>query len=128
MPTQALADYMEGKRRAFPRFYFVSTADLLDILSNGNDPAHIQQHMSKCFQVGGGGGGGVAVGMGGGAVGCEGWNEASRVQTAKAGSIPRSEARERTALCSLRPWWAASRRAGALCQASAGSTLVAPSG
>ena len=50
-PAQALADYMESKRRAFPRFYFVSTADLLNILSNGNDPAHVQQHMSKCFQV-----------------------------------------------------------------------------
>jgi hypothetical protein len=29
----------------------VSTADLLDILSNGNTPARIMQHMSKCFQV-----------------------------------------------------------------------------
>ena len=48
---QALADYIEAKRRAFPRFYFVSTADLLDILSNGNNPARIMQHMSKCFQV-----------------------------------------------------------------------------
>lgn len=35
---KALADYMESKRRAFPRFYFVSTADLLDVLSNGNNP------------------------------------------------------------------------------------------
>jgi len=42
---------MESKRRAFPRFYFVSTADLLNILSNGNDPSHIMQHMSK-FMVG----------------------------------------------------------------------------
>lgn len=50
-PSQALADYMESKRRAFPRFYFVSTADLLDILSNGSNPVHIMQHMSKCFQV-----------------------------------------------------------------------------
>lgn len=50
----ALADYMEAKRRAFPRFYFVATADLLDLLSNGSDPVHVQQHMSKCFQVGGG--------------------------------------------------------------------------
>lgn len=47
----ALNDYMESKRRAFARFYFVSTTDLLDILSNGNNPARIQQHMSKCFQV-----------------------------------------------------------------------------
>ena len=32
---KALADYMETKRIAFPRFYFVSVVDLLDILSNG---------------------------------------------------------------------------------------------
>jgi dynein heavy chain len=38
---KALADYMESKRRAFPRFYFVSTADLLDILSNGNNPVKV---------------------------------------------------------------------------------------
>lgn len=38
---KALADYMESKRRLFPRFYFVSTADLLDILSNGNNPAKV---------------------------------------------------------------------------------------
>lgn len=30
---QALADFMESKRRAFPRFYFVSSSDLLEILS-----------------------------------------------------------------------------------------------
>ncbi|GAB4813657.1 hypothetical protein N2152v2_000703 [Parachlorella kessleri] len=51
MCEKALADYMESKRRIFPRFYFVSTADLLDILSNGNNPAHVQMHMSKCFQA-----------------------------------------------------------------------------
>lgn len=38
MCQKALSDYMESKRRAFPRFYFVSSADLLDILSNGNNP------------------------------------------------------------------------------------------
>lgn len=48
---KALADFMESKRRAFPRFYFVSTADLLDILSNGNDPTKVMKHMSKCFQA-----------------------------------------------------------------------------
>eukprot|EP00798_Chlamydomonas_sp_ICE-L_P023007 gene23007-30199_t len=48
---KALADYMESKRRAFPRFYFVSTADLLDILSNGNSPTRVMIHMSKCFQA-----------------------------------------------------------------------------
>ena len=31
-------DYLETKRVAFPRFYFVAPADLLDILSKGSDP------------------------------------------------------------------------------------------
>ena len=38
---KTLAEYLETKRLAFPRFYFVSTADLLDILSNGNQPIQI---------------------------------------------------------------------------------------
>lgn len=48
---KALADFMESKRRSFPRFYFVSTADLLDLLSNGNSPHRVMPHMSKCFQA-----------------------------------------------------------------------------
>lgn len=35
---KALAEYLETKRLTYPRFYFVSSADLLDILSNGNQP------------------------------------------------------------------------------------------
>ena len=31
-------DYLETKRVAFPRFYFVAPADLLDILSKGSNP------------------------------------------------------------------------------------------
>jgi len=38
---------MESKRTAYPRFYFVSTQDLLDILSNGNAPAKVMVHMTK---------------------------------------------------------------------------------
>ena len=36
---KALAEYLETKRLAFPRFYFISSADLLDILSKGNQPS-----------------------------------------------------------------------------------------
>lgn len=48
---RALHEFLDGKRMAFPRFYFVATADLLDILSNGNNPPRIMMHMSKVFQA-----------------------------------------------------------------------------
>jgi len=46
---KSLADFLDGKRRQFPRFYFVSEADLLDILSNGSTPAKILTHVTKVF-------------------------------------------------------------------------------
>ncbi|XP_037074053.1 dynein beta chain, ciliary-like [Pollicipes pollicipes] len=46
---KALAEYLETKRLAFPRFYFVSSADLLDILSNGNQPELVAKHLTKLF-------------------------------------------------------------------------------
>ena len=46
---KALQDYLETKRVAFPRFYFVAPADLLDILSKGSDPQLILRHLPKCF-------------------------------------------------------------------------------
>ena len=36
-----LQNYLETKRVAFPRFYFVAPADLIDILSKGSDPQQI---------------------------------------------------------------------------------------
>ena len=36
-----LQDYLETKRIAFPRFYFVAPADLIDILSKGSNPQFI---------------------------------------------------------------------------------------
>jgi len=39
---KALAEYLETKRLAFPRFYFISSADLLDILSKGNQPSEVK--------------------------------------------------------------------------------------
>ncbi|XP_058791425.1 dynein beta chain, ciliary [Phymastichus coffea] len=46
---KALAEYLETKRLAFPRFYFVSSSDLLDILSNGNRPEVVAKHLIKLF-------------------------------------------------------------------------------
>lgn len=48
---KALNEFLDSKRRAFPRFYFVSVNDLLDILSNGNNPQKINRHMAKIFQA-----------------------------------------------------------------------------
>ncbi|XP_039284796.1 dynein beta chain, ciliary [Nilaparvata lugens] len=46
---KALAEYLETKRLAYPRFYFVSSADLLDILSNGNQPELVCRHLTKLY-------------------------------------------------------------------------------
>ena len=46
---KALAEYLETKRLAFPRFYFASSTDLLDILSNGNQPIKVAKHLTKLF-------------------------------------------------------------------------------
>jgi dynein heavy chain len=49
MCEKALNEFMDGKRRSFPRFYFMSSADLLDVLSNGNNPAKVVPQFPKFF-------------------------------------------------------------------------------
>ncbi|KAM6412695.1 LOW QUALITY PROTEIN: dynein axonemal heavy chain 11 [Pluvialis apricaria] len=44
---KALAEYLETKRIAFPHFYFVSSADLLDIFSNGTQPKQV--NLLACY-------------------------------------------------------------------------------
>ncbi|CAK9103509.1 Dynein alpha chain [Durusdinium trenchii] len=51
MCEKALNEFMDGKRQAFPRFYFMSSADLLDVLSNGNNPARVVHHFPKFFNA-----------------------------------------------------------------------------
>lgn len=46
---KALNNYLETKRLVYPRFYFISSVDLLDILSNSNDPTIVGRHLSKLY-------------------------------------------------------------------------------
>ncbi|CBZ52391.1 hypothetical protein NCLIV_021800 [Neospora caninum Liverpool] len=46
---KALSDYLEQKKKAFARFYFVSNQALLDILANGNDPLKVCYYLGDCF-------------------------------------------------------------------------------
>jgi len=46
---KALNEYLEIKKSIFPRFYFVSNAALLDILSNGNNLPKIMPHVGSVF-------------------------------------------------------------------------------
>lgn len=46
---KALNSYLECKRLAFPRFYFVSSTDLLNILSNGIRPEYVCRHLNKLY-------------------------------------------------------------------------------
>ena len=44
---KSLSDFLDGKRRQFPRFYFTSEADLLDILSNSSQPSKVLDQVDK---------------------------------------------------------------------------------
>ena len=45
-----LEDYLEVKRRAFPRFYFISNDELVEILANSANTNIIQKHINKLFE------------------------------------------------------------------------------
>jgi dynein heavy chain len=45
-----LRSFLEGKRGIFPRFYFLSNEDLLEIIGQGKDPTPINKHIKKIFE------------------------------------------------------------------------------
>uniref|UniRef100_H2ZF00 Dynein heavy chain linker domain-containing protein n=1 Tax=Ciona savignyi TaxID=51511 RepID=H2ZF00_CIOSA len=46
---RSLNEYLEEKRNAFPRFYFIGDDDLLEILGQSTNPSVIQSHLKKLF-------------------------------------------------------------------------------
>jgi dynein heavy chain len=44
---KSLSEFLDSKRRQFPRFFFMSEADLLDLLSNSSQPSRVLQQVTR---------------------------------------------------------------------------------
>lgn len=49
LEERELSIFLQEKRSAFPRFYFIGDDDLLEILGQSTNPLVIQSHLKKLF-------------------------------------------------------------------------------